>query len=70
MSNLPEITTVRREGREPAGKSTTLETSSGAYPRGFATALAEVFAAGVTARKLLWPIRPFECRPCTNLGGT
>ena len=52
-SNLPEITTVRREGREPAGKSTTLETSSGAYPRGFATALAEVFAAGVTARKLL-----------------
>ena len=53
MSNLPEITTVRREGREPAGKSTTLETSSGAYPRGFATALAEVFAAGVTARKLL-----------------
>ena len=28
MSNLPEITTVRREGREPAGKSTVPEVSS------------------------------------------
>ena len=53
MSNLPEIATVRREGREPAGKWTASEVSSAGYPRGFATALAEVFAAGVTARKLL-----------------
>ena len=56
MSNLPEIVVLRREVPEPASRATAIDASTAGYPAAFANALAEVFVAGLTARRL----------PCLN----
>ena len=56
ISNMPEITTVRREASLPTPRVALPSTSLAGYPVAFATALAEVFISGLTARQL----------PCLN----
>ena len=56
ISNMPEITTVRREASPPTPRVALPSTSLAGYPVAFATALAEVFISGLTARQL----------PCLN----
>ena len=58
MSNLPEIVILRREVLEPASRATASAASTAGYPAAFATALADVFIAGLTTRRL----------PCLNSG--
>ena len=56
MSNLPEIVVLRREVPEPATRAAAVGASTAGYPAAFANALAEIFVAGITARRL----------PCLN----
>ena len=49
ISNMPEITTVRREASPPTPRVALPSTSLAGYPVAFATALAEVFISGLTA---------------------
>ena len=56
ISNMPEITTVRREASPPTPRVALPSTALAGYPVAFATALAEVFISGLTARQL----------PCLN----
>ena len=56
MSNLPEIVVLRRDVPEPASRAAALDASTAGYPAAFANTLAEVFVAGLTARRL----------PCLN----
>ena len=56
MSNLPEIVVLRRDVPESTTRAASGGTSNTGYPAAFAHALAEVFVAGITARRL----------PCLN----
>ena len=56
MSNLPGVVTLRREVPEPASRAPASAASTAGYPAAFATALADVFIAGLATRRL----------PCLN----
>ena len=56
FSNMPEITTVRREALMCTPQNSVSSASLAGYPVAFATALAEVFISGLTDRQL----------PCLN----
>ena len=52
FSNMPEITIMHREALLCTPQNSLSPTSHAGYPVAFATALAEVFIAGLTARQL------------------
>ena len=56
LPDLPEIVVLRRDVPEPTIPATAVDASAAGYPAAFANTLAEVFVAGITARRL----------PCLN----